>query len=213
MTRWLLTIALVAVGGCATGVPVGAVSAQRPLDAPERQPVRLVIIAAQTSSVRRWLPTGERPEAAADTVGVGTTGVTPGSALTSDTERAFVRFDLTALPPNAQIEEAVLVLTPVDAGPDWGAWTLTATRTGPTPPHSWGDQPDALGDACRALPVANATIEADVTPIVRAWRSGAPNHGLVLRGNPEGAPRHLRIYTETADRVAQMPRLVVTYVP
>ena len=45
------------------------------------------------------------------------------------------------------------------------------------------------------------------------WRAGAPNHGLVLRGDPEGAPRHLRIYTETADRVAQMPRLVVTYVP
>jgi hypothetical protein len=56
-----------------------------------------------------------------------------------------------------------------------------------------------------------ATVDIDITAIVRAWASGSPNYGVRLRGASE---------TSTADRApihshhaasADRPKLIVAY--
>lgn len=210
----LLTLLLAA---CASGVAVGPVADGQTIDPVEPDAVRLVIVAGSARGVGRWRnkqadPADTTP--APQALVVGTSGVTTRSAMAADSGRALFSFDLTAIPAGARIQEAVLVLPLAQPVAEWKQWTVVVSRAGPVPASlTWANQPAELEPAVEASLATPTRVEADVTAAVRIWRSGGPNNGFTVRGRPEGAPTHIAIQTGSGDRVTDLPRLVLVYVP
>ena len=105
-------------------------------------------------------------------------------------QESYVRFDLTPLPKDAQINLAMLrVYVNETEAPgtvqlhevtgDWNERSLTAATA-----------PALNQTAFASLPVArvhkNSYLLVDVTQLVKDWQSGAPNHGIALRPDPAG---------------------------
>lgn len=105
-------------------------------------------------------------------------------------QESYVRFDLTPLPKDAQINLAMLRLYINEAEApgtvqlhevtgDWNERGLTAATA-----------PALNQTAFASLPVArahkNSYLLVDVTQLVKDWQNGAPNHGIALRPDPAG---------------------------
>jgi hypothetical protein len=101
---------------------------------------------------------------------------------------SYVRFDLSRLPPGTTVHHAMLSVYvgrllsggSISVHRVTGAWdedTLTAAR-----------QPTVDEALPETLVLSDSTpfleyLSIDVTPAVRAWLAGAPNHGLAMRGD------------------------------
>ncbi len=97
----------------------------------------------------------------------------------------LIRFDLSAVPQNATIQNAYLGLTPYSVS---GTPTLRISRLASTPSWSetgvtWNNMPYADGSFAAAyFPVSGSSTNLDgVTSFVQAWVSGSyPNNGFQL---------------------------------
>lgn len=208
----LLTTLGIAGLGCAPGLQVGPVTDEAP-ERSDSEVSTLVLLPIEQAEVARWTTTGEADDERS-ALRIGTFGASPRSAVTADTSRAYLRFDLDPLPSAARIEEATLVLVPVGPPRPWKDWEVEVRPTrNPVPTGlAWATQPAVSSLTAPGVLTAESRIHADVTEVVRAWVKGTPNHGLQLRGRPESAPHNVEVYRYDAEHIAQRPRLVIRYV-
>ncbi|HMJ12357.1 MAG TPA: DNRLRE domain-containing protein [Polyangiaceae bacterium] len=132
---------------------------------------------------------------------------------TQNSHFSFVEFDTSALPADAEIVSAELVLRftgnyagahAVEVGRVEGDWSETTITWNNQPAITWGGPQQVVGDAA-------GDVRWNVTGIVTAWQTGArPNEGFALRGAVNG-PGKLFHSKDTSTQYA--PRLVVTYRP
>ncbi|MBI4603231.1 MAG: choice-of-anchor D domain-containing protein [Planctomycetes bacterium] len=130
--------------------------------------------------------------------------------------RAFLRFDLAAIPAGAQVSSAVLrvnlqVFTgtsvlPVEARRALGAWSETSL--------TWSSQPGSAAPAV-TVGVGAATgtfFNFPIAALVQGWLDGAPNHGVVLQAQDEAAATRVRVFASRSHgNTAVRPELVVSY--
>ncbi len=142
--------------------------------------------------------------ASADTYITSTGPPTGGASVTLDVdsppsteERALIKWDLSSIPSNAIVSEAVMTLTNADAGNlsmtvvrclrDWD--NVAATWTAYSSGNAWGSSgAKAAGtdyDATVLATIASGAINtqktADITSTVQDWIDGTnPNNGLLF---------------------------------
>jgi hypothetical protein len=137
--------------------------------------------------------------------------------VVSDTSRAFVRFDLSALPANLpanQIAKATMQVwvnrvsrpgsiqvIPVSAG--WSEAELTF-RTAPP------SDPDPVATATVPEGKTRFYLTVDLTSLVREWVSGQRvNHGIMLAAQEDGAS--IRIDSKENTATSHEPRLEIVF--
>ncbi|RME82338.1 MAG: DNRLRE domain-containing protein, partial [Caldilineae bacterium] len=144
----------------------------------------------------------------------------------------LIRFDLSSIPADAQLQRAALVLTRL-AGPGETAtntphvdlsvyralqpWNDAATYNNFAPGRTW-QVPGALGpgDAEQVplssiVALAGTTVKLDVTSAVRLWLANpSANHGLILRGQ---SPVNIayRFASSEYENIALRPALELFY--
>jgi len=140
----------------------------------------------------------------------------------------LIRFDLSALPRDAEIAQATLVLTVASGGfyeqevsvyevlTPWVAgeatWRLAAAGVPWQTAGANGVGVDRSGKAADTeLAIASTTVEFDVTELVAKWVADpAANHGVLLRGTSGIAVQHNLASAEHWNRAVR-PQLVVRY--
>ncbi|MCO4763398.1 MAG: DNRLRE domain-containing protein [Myxococcales bacterium] len=145
-------------------------------------------------------------------------------------KRTYLRFDLGSV---TAVTKATLVLRQIDVkgkldslavhrvtsawSEGQGLYTGKTEPTAATGILTWEQQPDFEPSPSASLAVATATpatVEVDVTAIVKAWVGGEPNHGLMIKTaieSPTKANPQAKVMFATRESVAKMdrPRLEV----
>jgi serine/threonine protein kinase len=147
----------------------------------------------------------------------------------STPDRIAYRLDLPALPPGSEMMTATLSLHTVPWGEDNRYATVAvhlilrdwdpATATHLSPWAAPGLEPGTDYEAEPFLTLKldellqqEGWLELDVTPAVRGWLAGQPNHGLLLRmTNDSYGMAHLWVYTGQYEDPALRPKLALTY--
>jgi hypothetical protein len=125
----------------------------------------------------------------------------------------YARFDLTALPKDAEITLAMLriYVSDVDVpgtmnlhevSGDWNERGLTAA-TAPTVNAAFASAPIAKT-------AKNNYVLVDVTALVKAWQSGLPNFGLALRPDAAG-PLKLQIDSKENDDTSHPMEIEIAF--
>jgi hypothetical protein len=148
--------------------------------------------------------------------------------------RSLIRFDLSGIPPNAQIVEATLDLYQLSNAANGGTFNVhrltreweegDGTGSGGTgvtwleykPGNSWttpgGDYDPAIL-AATAIPAGGSGIgwhSWDITELVDGWRSGAyPNRGLLLKTQDVNSSGYFASSDESGS--GRQPKLTITY--
>lgn len=145
-------------------------------------------------------------------------------------QKPLVKFDLSALPPQARVISAMLHLHTSTTAPSTGAtiaahrlrrswqessatWQLATTDVPWTVPGAGSPTEDYDAAVLSSLLVnaANREYVWDVSEAVRQWvEQGEPNAGLILIGQP-GANVGYSFLSSEAKETAYRPRLVVSY--
>jgi hypothetical protein len=135
--------------------------------------------------------------------------------------RGLVKFDLSVLPPEAQITAAELWAYYDVCSIDCAEMTVTVHRL----LESWTEDTaiwSDLNDASGAAVIATATIPEgrdrleqwfswDVTPLAQAWaKERVPNHGLALHGY-EGTDQRYKEFAAQDRGIEFAPQLVVQW--
>lgn len=137
------------------------------------------------------------------------------SAAYKTDARILLWFHLPTLPQYAVIDSATFSLQSYSwQGTDTintqvfritGSWSQTSTS--PTwnnhPPVDWGTIWSSLN-----LPKATGSRSWNITELTRAWYSGTPNYGLVIRANPQGANG---VVFRSHESGMDVPQLYVTF--
>jgi hypothetical protein len=56
----------------------------------------------------------------------------------------------------------------------------------------------------------NASVDINVTALVKAWVAGSPNYGIMLRGaSEEASSNRVELYSDDAS--SRQPRLIIDY--
>ena len=132
--------------------------------------------------------------------------------------RGLVRFDLSGLPPDAQINSATLrlyliaswdypncsrTITTHRIGSDWAEMTVT-----------WNNKPSCL-EAYGSNSVQEGAwgwYDFDVTALVQAWANGSqPNYGIMIRGPEHSGPDSSWRGFSTREG-PHPPQLVINYI-
>ncbi len=145
-------------------------------------------------------------------------------------QRPVVRFDLGALPDDVMIQSATLELWVRDVQSAGSASVHEVTRSWVEGTQDGGGQNDGAtwatydgannwstpGGEFVEDPVATTEIVSanrwatwDITPLVQKWLSGAPNHGVLLKG--DATLREVEFKSREAPEAELRPRLTVTY--
>jgi hypothetical protein len=125
--------------------------------------------------------------------------------------QSFVQFDLTALPPNARIDSAVLKLyfngnyalgpNDVQVGEVQGPWEEGTLTWNNQPAIDWNGTTQTVSDT-------EGDVSWDVTRIVSGWQRGTnDNYGFGLRSEEPGGKQ----YWSKEHATKPGPRLVLTY--
>jgi hypothetical protein len=125
-------------------------------------------------------------------------------------ERTLIRFDLAAIPTNATITHAVLVLR-LTTAKDAAVTSLTAWRATQAwnANASWPGPGIAAPSTVLAVDSTLGDKSWDVTSLAAGWVAGAyPNWGFVLAG-PETGENYERKFASA--ETAEQPRLVIDY--
>jgi hypothetical protein len=137
----------------------------------------------------------------------------------TQTNRAFVRFDVSSIPAGSTVSHATLKLC-FSSDPGAGAQghihqlrrvTSSWTETGVT----WNSEPTVSTTVTATITVPSGAqcISFSVTSDVQAWVDGAPNYGWRLNDQDEATPSSsLTSYATREDSASgQRPQLVVPY--
>jgi len=130
--------------------------------------------------------------------------------------RSVIRFDLSAMPADATIQEAELRLVAVEAPADSTAiavFVYNVTRSWAGCP-TWNSLASAVGESWGSAMVG-PTVEVytiDVTALVRQWLSGSlRNDGLMLRSDETGVGRFRGFVPTASSQEDLRPALVIRY--
>jgi hypothetical protein len=126
--------------------------------------------------------------------------------------QALLRFDLSALPPDATITSAVTTLhVLLDGGAPSRAHRITAPWSeGTVTWSSFNGAYAAAVDATFPAATAGQSTAADLTSLVQGWVNGStPNHGLLLERDLAGSTVH----ASSEQPQPQQPRITVCYTP
>lgn len=127
---------------------------------------------------------------------------------------ALLRFDLSAIPPGAQIRNATLHMQIV---PQWSLTEPPVTVELAQVQEDWSEEtvnwvtrpalvpPDLSARLVYTLPVGAQDIRWEITPWVQEWIAGQPHRGIALRS--QGGRRVF-----ASRESANAPRLVIEYV-
>lgn len=133
--------------------------------------------------------------------------------------RTFLLFPLPVIPAGATATSAVVQVYvndwPFDGSASLGLYRVTAAWDESL---TWATQPANDGILRTQAVVSSRAgwVSWDVTPLFAAWRSGVPNHGVLLGGAPTpeamvGDGWAAAAVGRTAGDAAHAPRLVVSY--
>jgi hypothetical protein len=132
--------------------------------------------------------------------------------------RALLRYDLSAIPANADITGAKLYLTGNNTASDQVIYVYRVTAPwseGTTTWQSWtnpgGDFDSSLAYALFVPTQANCALEIDLTDLVQQWVDGSlPNYGVLLYAT--GSDRSFSFYSkDDPANIERAPKLNVTY--
>ncbi len=142
----------------------------------------------------------------------------------SEQRRALLRFDLTAIPPEVQVQRAVLELElknasgaprPVGVHRVTGSWSeaegsWNERSAGQAWAAAGGDLAAEPVDTIGVGPTTGARYQWQVTALVAAWLAGIyANDGLALAGAGSGVDE--RFFSGDEGNPSRRPRLVITY--
>lgn len=210
------SLALAGLTGCAS-IPVGPidespsrVERSEASAAPIPTNLQATVLATETATV---VKTAESAESTLDNTGT----ITVGSDGAETEWRAYIAFDLSALPRDAEIERAELLLdkshnsggrarsAPARIEVVKEAWSARALR--------WNAQPavSKKGTLSHDLELARSVEKIDVTKLVQGWVEGSvASNGLRLSSS-ESAPFWKSFVGTTASEAAAGPRLIIFY--
>lgn len=129
--------------------------------------------------------------------------------------RAFLMFDLEAIPRGAEIIAAKLVLTVAVTGDGELELAMGAAQDAWTPETlTWTTQP-LIAEATLQIQATQKSSSQDafeVVDLVQAWHSAElPNHGLVLKGLPSNPVAFRSYHTVKSGNLHNGPRLELIY--
>lgn len=149
--------------------------------------------------------------------------------------RGWIEFNITSLPSEAWVISAKLSLrlwvkfsnepsvgNGDSTGRIYGVYRLT--NSWKEDEVNWVNQPNYTEEHYSSAPVPKGEggwygpllwMEWDITNIMKDWRSGVPNYGMVVRDTQENSPIFYTTQFFTHDQVpdsSYYPRLLVTYV-
>ena len=132
-----------------------------------------------------------------------------GNSLDSGTWISYVRFDLSSIPGDATIDNALLRVyaslasgsPTIDVHGVLQPW-IESTINYNNRPNVW-----FIPDASQVVSISSSWVSWDVTEMVSAWVEGAANHGLCLWG-PSSGESFARFHTREASNT---PYLQISY--
>lgn len=129
--------------------------------------------------------------------------------------RAFLMFDLEAIPRGAEIIAAKLVLTVAVSGDEELEIAMGAAQEAWTPETlTWSAQPLIAEDTLQIQATQKSSPQDafDVVDLVQAWHNAElPNHGLVLKGLPLNPVAFRSYHTVKSGNLHNGPRLELIY--
>ena len=118
--------------------------------------------------------------------------------------KSVLKFDISAIPENAIINEARLYVYSFDTKPSWDIRSIQAYAA----PENWSESSidwSRLNDACAQIHessliagLAGSSPDAyfwDITTIVQSWVNGEPNFGIVLQYDYKNFNEYITIYS------------------
>jgi hypothetical protein len=163
------------------------------------------VLAVRSAQIGQPGPLAKEEHGETHGLGIGAQSGNPG--------RVLLDFDLAALPPDATIRLATLVLVNAHKPHSKAETTIVVHRAQApwTDAVAWATQPESEPEDSDFV-TGPSGWNIDVTDIVRSWTSGAsPNHGLMLLAQPEDKPILLRFYAPSSPHVSLRPRLEIAY--
>jgi|FLYL01.1.fsa_nt_gi hypothetical protein len=137
--------------------------------------------------------------------------------MVSEGRRAFVAFNLSPLPPQAQVHSATLVLC-LTGIPPADALLRTQELRRVTEPWSessitWNNQPGTTGQDSHSfrVPTIQSCISVDVTASVRAWLAGEENYGWSITDDSLVALAAVEYATKEGAMRDSAPELNILY--
>jgi hypothetical protein len=128
-----------------------------------------------------------------------------------DSYHSYIRFDVSATPPNASSAQIWLYCYPKNGATNTN---MNIKRVdGPWNESGWSAQPPSTQVSVFTFPGCNQWSKIDITQLYNEWKSGTrPNYGIVL--TPTSTSNNFNLfyssqYTDSNFR----PRLVVTHTP
>jgi hypothetical protein len=131
--------------------------------------------------------------------------------------RGLIRFDLSSIPSDSVVTQAMLFLYEKDEKLDQVTYIYRVTSSWDETSVTWsspwnnpgGDYSSSNAYASFLPNQKNCMIEIDLTHLVQEWVSGTPNHGMLLFST---GPNHILRYSSKEEiLVEQQPKLYVTY--
>lgn len=188
--------------------------AARVASAREKEPAgeaRRLVLQGHGAVADTWLTPDEPDDANCDVEHANIQVHTP--------DRTLVRFEL---PPGVRgVRKATLMLYVFWVGKrggfdisvhrvkaPWKAESATYVKPWRTPGLSSGADYDSTPAASAKAPVPPCWVEFDVTHVVRAWASGEPNHGFLVKAAP-WVRRGGRYQVSMTDSGRNGPKLVI----
>ena len=136
--------------------------------------------------------------------------------LVGSQERAYLRFDISSIPPSANVTGATLTLCRTNGSGgarthELRAATSAWTETGLT----WNARPNLAGSASTTIsvPSSSGCVTTDVKPDVQAWVLTAANFGWQIADTDELSASQVDWATHENPTTADRPTLSVTYAP